>query len=304
MTENTMHSVGQDTRPVVVGVDGSESSAHAAIWAAAEAQRRGVALTVVHALNLPNSAVPPIEPTGYAQRRRAEGTGLLDKATTALRARYPELTLDVELTDLDPAHTLVDFSRTAALTVTGSRGHGGFAGMLLGSVSRKLAAHSQSPLTVVRRPPPSPNAADLVVLGIGPEPCESAARYAFETARRDGLGLIALRAWWSNAMRTGVAGLGAMYLGDPEQDRRSAVAVAEGAVEKLHTEYPDVTVNITATEGNAVPALIDAARAARLLVLGTHRHHGPLSVGPGYVVDGVLAHCPTPVTVVPEHSGL
>ncbi len=290
----------QPPQPVVAGVDGSESSAYAAIWAAEEAERRGVTLTLVHALNLPDSAVPPIEPTGYAQRRRAEGTTLLDKAVTGVRARFPDLMLDVELTDLDPAHTLVEFSRTASLVVTGSRGHGGFTGMLLGSVSRKLAAHAHCPVVVVREEATEPESSDLVVLGIGREPVPEAARYAFETARRERVDLVVLRAWWPNAMRTGVVGLGSMYAGDPETDHRAAIAEAEHAIKPLRGEFPDVTVRVTTSEGNAVPVLIDAARAARLVVLGAHRRRGPLSVGPGYVVEGVLAHCPTPVVVVPE----
>ena len=290
----------QSPRPVVVGVDGSETSAYAAIWAAEEAERRGATLTLVHALNLPDTAVPPIEPTGYAQRRRAEGTTLLDKAVTGVRARFPDLMLHVELSDLDPAHTLVELSRTASLVVTGSRGHGGFTGLLLGSVSRKLAAHAHCPAAVVREEAPEPEPSDLVVLGIGREPVPAAARYAFATARREGVDLVALRFWWPNAMRTGVVGLGSMYAGDPEHDHRAATAEVEQAIRAPRDEFPDVTVRVTTGEGNAVPVLIDAARSARLVVLGAHRRRGPLSIGPGYVIEGVLAHCPRPVVVVPE----
>ncbi|HET9169650.1 MAG TPA: universal stress protein [Actinospica sp.] len=296
-----MTTDGNVARPVVAGVDGSESSARAAIWAAGEAARRGTALTVVHGLQLPDSAVPPIEPTGYARRRRAEGIALLDTATTAIRARFPDLTLDVELSDLDPAHALVEFSRTAELLVTGSRGHGGFTGMLLGSVSRKLAAHARCPVVVVREEPPSRETTDIVVLGVGREPIPAAARFAFEAARREGVDLAVLRAWWPNAIYSGVAGLGAMYVGDPARAHGEAIAETEAAIEPLRAEFPDVKVRISAVEGNAVPVLIDAARAARLLVVGAHRRRGPLSVGPGYTVDGVLAHSATPVAVVPDH---
>ncbi|MBR7825623.1 universal stress protein [Actinospica sp. MGRD01-02] len=290
----------QNPRPVVAGVDGSENSARAALWAAGEAERRKTTLALVHALHLPDSAVPPIEPTGYAQRRRAEGTTLLDKAVVGVRAHFPDLQLDVELTDLDPAHALVEFSRTAALLVTGSRGHGGFSGMLLGSVSRKLAEHAHCPVVVVREEPALPEAGDVIVLGIGRNPVPAAARFAFETARREGVDLVAVRAWWPNAMYTGVAGLGAMYVGDPERSRREAIAEIEAAVKPHRAEFPDVRLRMTVSEGNSVPVLVDAARAARLVVVGAHRRRGPLSVGPGYVVEGVLAHCPTPVAVVPE----
>jgi nucleotide-binding universal stress UspA family protein len=51
--------------------------------------------------------------------------------------------------------------------------------------------------------------------------------------------------------------------------------------------------------GNAVTTLIAASTGARLAVLGVHHHHGPLSIGAGYVVQGVLSHARTPVAVVP-----
>jgi nucleotide-binding universal stress UspA family protein len=299
MTENT-HPEKHGPRPVVVGVDGSENSGHAAVWAAEEAERRGTTLTVVHALHLPDPAAAPIEPTGYAQRRHAEGTTLLDKAATALRARFPELTLDLELSGLDPAHALAELSHTAALLVTGTRGHGGFTGMLLGSVSRKLAAHGHCPLVVVHGEP-MPDAAGDIVLGIGSDPGEATTRYAFEAARRRGACLIVLSAWRPNAMDTGMAGVGTVYADSPSAERRDAITSAETATKPLRDEYPDVTVRIDAVEGNAVTVLLDAARGAQLLVVGEHRRRGPLWVGPGYVVDGVLAHSTAPVAVVPEH---
>ena len=289
-----------DSRPVVAGLDGSESSAYAALWAAGEADRRGTTLVLVHALHLPDSAVSPIEPAGYAETRRAEGTALLDKAVVGVRAHFPNLQLDVELSDDEAARALVEFSRSAALVVTSSRGRGGFKGMLLGSVSRKLAAHVQCPLVVVREEPAPPAAEDVIVLGVGREPVPGAARYAFEAARREGVDLVAVHAWWPNAMYTGVAGLGAMYVGDPERSHREAVAEVEATIEPLRAEFKDVTARVTVSEGNSVPVLVDAARAARLVVLGARRRRGPLSVGPGYVVEGVLGHCPTPVAVVPE----
>ncbi len=58
-------------------------------------------------------------------------------------------------------------------------------------------------------------------------------------------------------------------------------------------------VQLVAADGNTVPALVNAANGARLLVVGAHRHRGPLAVGAGYVVDGVLARSSVPVAVIP-----
>lgn len=74
---------------------------------------------------------------------------------------------------------------------------------------------------------------------------------------------------------------------------------AQTALKPLRDEFPDVNVHLDAAEGNAVELLLGAASRARLLVVGAHRHRGPLAVGAGYVVDGVIAHSPVPVAVIP-----
>jgi nucleotide-binding universal stress UspA family protein len=72
-------------------------------------------------------------------------------------------------------------------------------------------------------------------------------------------------------------------------------------VKALREEFPDVEVKISAHDANTVPALIAAALdGALLVVVGGHRRRGPLSAGAGYVVDNLIAHCPTPVAVVPD----
>ena len=58
-------------------------------------------------------------------------------------------------------------------------------------------------------------------------------------------------------------------------------------------------VETRVVRGNAVPALIDAARGSRLLIVGAHRRRAPLAVGAAYVVQGLLSHAETPIAVVP-----
>lgn len=303
MTGNVLQPTGlfafdEAPLPVVVGVDGSANAESAAAWAAVEAERRGAALIVVHAVSVPDAPSAPIEPGEHVTRRRAEGRVLLDRTVGALRERFPGVHIQAELSDLSPAHALTAHSRAASLVVTGTRGHGGFVGMLVGSVSRKLAAHAACPLVVVRATEPE-DSIDEVVLGVGPRPSPAAVRYAFEAARSLGVELTVIRAWWPQAVYSGVAAAGAMYVGELDTARDDAVAGAEAAVAELRGEFPDVKVRVCSAEGNAVPALVDAARGARLLVVGGHRHRGPLAVGAGYVVEGVIAHSPTPVAVVP-----
>ena len=294
-----MNEITRETaRRVVVGVDGSENSARAAVWAAREAASRHVPLTVVHALHLPDGAALAVEPVEHAKRRRAEGGRLLDLAARSLRDGFPDLEITTELSELSAARTLSALSLRSALVVTGTRGHGGFAGMLLGSVSRRLAAHAHSPLVVVRGGEPE-DQREEVVLGIEPGQPADAIRYAFAAAQRHGALLHAVRVWWPHSTYTGPMGID---FADFEQIRTQEGEAVEHLIEPFRAAFPDVKVEITAVNGNPVPVLIETARGARLLVIGTHRHYGPLSVGAGYVAEGLLAHSPTPVAVVPTHE--
>jgi nucleotide-binding universal stress UspA family protein len=283
-------------RGVVVGVDGSAGSEVAARWAAQEARRRDLPLTILHAFHLPDAAATA--PPDYAEHRRAEGRMLAARTASAIKTLHPELLVTTELSDHSAAHALQAAGRAAALIVTGTRGRGGFTGMLLGSVSRALAAHATCPLVVV----PGQTAlgpGGKVVLGVGPRHSEAAIQYAFEAAQRHGAALTVARAWWPAPWGATMGSPGGMYELDPGPFRQNSKTDVLAAIKPLRDEYPDVTVRVEIPDGNAVDALLQAARSARLLVVGTHRRHGPLTVGAGYVVDGVIAHSRVPVAVVP-----
>ena len=185
---------------IVVGVDTSDNATRAALWAAREAEARGLALHVVHALNLPAVSAMPLEPPEYAAKQHAYATALLDTVIGKVRDQYPETAVTVEVSELSAPQTLVTLSRNARLVVTGTRGHGGFAGLLLGSVSLKLAAHSHCPAVVVRGEEPG-EPLNEVVLGIEPGEHEAPIRYAFDAAFAYGAALRVVRAWQPEPMR-------------------------------------------------------------------------------------------------------
>ena len=141
------------TERVVVGVDGSESSAAALKWAARYARATGATIRAVLAWHYPSAAgVPPVGVTPPSVEAEVEKTrmDLIDKAVTGALGTEPPVTIERKSAYGHPAQVLIDESADADLLVVGNRGYGGFTGMMLGSVSTHCVTHAHCPVTVVR----------------------------------------------------------------------------------------------------------------------------------------------------------
>jgi nucleotide-binding universal stress UspA family protein len=139
---------------IIVGVDGSDSSRAALQWAYDEAAHHGANLNVVAVWAPPTMPMSPpygaLPAEGYADQPRKEALALLERFTADLEKRDPAVGISSSIEEGTPAKVLIERSKEADLLVVGSRGHGGFAGMLLGSVSQHLVAHANCPVVVVR----------------------------------------------------------------------------------------------------------------------------------------------------------
>jgi len=134
---------------IVVGVDGSPSSLAALSWAARQADLTGSTLEIVMAWEWPASygwAVPV--PTDFDPEEDVRNA--LEDALASVRATYPDLSVDPRVVSGHPAPILVEASKGADLLVVGSRGHGEFVGMLIGSVSEYCAVNGHCPVVVHR----------------------------------------------------------------------------------------------------------------------------------------------------------
>ena len=138
---------------IVVGVDGSAGAQEALRFAASEAKLRGDRLRAVIVWHVPTMAYgggfgPAVSPTEFEDNARAT----LEAALAAVGDEVAGLEVEQAVRTGQPALVLVEEAQDADLLVVGSRGHGGFVGLLLGSVSQQCAHHASCPVVVVPHP--------------------------------------------------------------------------------------------------------------------------------------------------------
>ncbi len=133
---------------IVVGVDGSEQSKETLRFALEEARRRHTRLHVVHAF----WEWEPIPGTRELELDRSpeEREAWLVALVREVVGEVTDVEIKESTVDDDAAPALLDAARNAELLIVGSRGQGGFAGLLLGSVSQQCAQHASCPVVIVR----------------------------------------------------------------------------------------------------------------------------------------------------------
>jgi len=134
---------------ILVGVDGSDRSVEALEWAARYAEITGSTLRAVMSWEWPTSyGWGLVVPSDYDPA--VDATKLLDQLLAPVRAAHPAIEIEEGVVEGHPAPVLVNESADADLLVVGSRGHGEFVGMLIGSVSEHCVSNAHCPVVVVR----------------------------------------------------------------------------------------------------------------------------------------------------------
>lgn len=241
----------------------------------------------------PGSALMGPEAEATADPARAERLQLLAQAEHRVREAHPDLVVTTKLVHQSPAGALVDASRQADLLVVGTRGRGGFARLLLGSVSMRVAAHSHCPVVLPRSLGLEASRSGDIVLGLEHAESQDAVLFAFQAAARAGIGIHAVHAW------APYPGHAQIYISDTDILARLAAEDMVAVLKDARERYPAVPVKIDVARGHASAVLAAVPRGARLTVVGAHRHHGPLSPGVGPVIQGLLGQAESPVAVVP-----
>ncbi|MEU4512219.1 universal stress protein [Nonomuraea wenchangensis] len=270
-------------RHILVAVDGSAPATAAVEWAAADAARRGLGLRLVHVCG----QCPRDE---YATEFCAEA---LATAGDLARELAGGVEVGAELMLGDPAEVLIGESHHADTLVVGSRGLGGFTGLLVGSVSMAVAGHAAGPVVVVRGA--ATKTYGRVVTGYDGSPhAEAALQYAVEQARARGIPLHVVHAWQTPVFSPYLAACNTVLV---NVYREETGAVAE-SVALWREKNPDVEITDEALTGHPVGVLARAGAAADLVVVGSRGLGGLAAAVLGSVSQGVLHHVTCPVAVV------
>jgi nucleotide-binding universal stress UspA family protein len=267
---------------VLVGVDGSPGAVRALRWAAGEAARMGVPLTVC-------CVVPPVvrELPVLAEHW---GTEVLAAAEEHVRAEWPRLPVRTVPGHGDASSELLRLSTGHRLLVVGSPGDSGLAKLPVGAVAVHLVAHARCPVVVV--PPSQVNPGAPVLVGVdGSELNRPAVEYAFAAADRAGVPLVALS---SLHVRRPETAFGA----DLAAER--LVELARAAVGAWAEKLPHVAVQQRVVAGPPARELVNASAAASLTVVGSRGHGAMTALLLGSVSRQVVQEAASPVALVRE----
>lgn len=286
-------------RPIVAGVDGSESSLQAVSWAAHEAALRNVPLTLVTTMFVPGAYGMPVGvPASFFEEEELECKARLVRAEEVATRAVPGHTLEIDTAFCmgAPSGELVERSKSALMVVVGANRHGIIDRTVLGSVSAAVVTHAHAPVAVVRDLPHTEinDVAGPVVVGVdGSANSEPAISAAFEEAALRQVELVAVHAWSDVELHAPF----------PSDVDWTQVESHEGAIlsESLAgraEDFPDVQVRPVVVMDQPVRNLREQAERAQLLVVGSRGRGGFASMLLGSTSRALLHTVTCPLLIV------
>ena len=283
------------TKPIVVGINGSERSEAALAWALQRASHHKIPVIALYAVD-DRWVSPDIQ---YQELVREAGKELLQKAKDSARAQVPDVEVQIELRHGSAGAALREASKEASMVVVGAHDRHWLDGGPLTDRALQVVSASDSPVAVI---PPTPDKDRRgVVVGVdGSEESLQAVAVAAAEADRAGDELtvvLALRrpARWLEA-RMPTSGMAETIV---EEDK---VVLAE-SVAGLRDKYPDLVINQRLeTDTEPAKALVNAAREARLLVIGSRGRGAFSRLVLGSTAHAVLLNVPCPTIVTRLHE--
>ena len=289
-----------DASKWVVGVDGSDCSHHAALWAAANAGGRASELQLASTWSVPVSAA-------MSPMSSLVSDSTIDSIEQATASAVADLVSRLEPSTSVPVTTsvahggaaplLLDAASHSSLLVVGSRGRGGFARLLLGSTSTQCATHSTTPVAVIPATATTARPHSILVASDGSRHALAALRWAVDFAD-PGSTIECLSVW-----DTTPVAVGADQLYFPEASNLARERLDHLTAEVLR-ESPrtDVEVQHVFVEGRPRAVLAERAAQSDLLVFGA-RGHGAIGAAIlGSISTWLLHHVGIAMVVVPHRS--
>jgi len=286
------------TAPIVIGYDGSPGSVSALHWAAAAADRAMAPLRILEAFELmivtrptPGSVVP-------LEAVRATRERGLDAVAQSIREQYPGLRIETSLVGGSAPKVLFDGAQDARLVVLGSRGLGGWSGLLVGSVAVQVSTHAECPVVVIPHDlRPHAHEGPTVVVGVdGSKTSAKAIDFAFDQAEGMHAQVVALHAWTSPFL-TYAEGASMLQFDEQQIQEEARLLVAE-SVAGAAADHPDVKWTTELVTRSAAQALVRRSESADLLVLGSRGRGGFSGLLLGSVSQSALHHTQCPTAIV------
>jgi len=285
------------SRPVVVGVDGSEEAARAVRWGAAEAHRRRLPLRLVEAF--PWNIDRAVDQAAPGDRHRDivldHARRALAAATDAATALYPRLDVSHQIVVGSPDDVLAAEGRQAQLLVLGDRGLGRIEGVLAGSTAVTMVTHTPCPVAIVRgRELDSADGSVPVVVGVDSSPAtEAALAFAFEAAAGRRVPLVAVHTWSDMLLNPGPAAQ--QYMDEAQEYGRRQLAERMG---EWAAKFPDVPVEQIVAWDHPARLLLELTERSQLAVVGSRGHGEFIGMILGSVSNALIHKASCPVVVV------
>ncbi|MEU6166938.1 universal stress protein [Streptomyces tanashiensis] len=281
------------SRPVTVGVDGSEGSVAAVDWAADEAALRGDGLRLVYATRWAEHQLGAMKVSHEDRADAAEG--VLAETERRVGSRQPDLALTADEVEDAPVSVLLAAAAGAELLVVGSHGLGSVRGFIVGSVGQEVIADAERPVVLVRpgyeKDSSGGSGKDSrrkVVVGLDVNDVkDELLHFAFDFAGRHRVPLEIVHTWHESFV----------HHADAAAKDEKAAALA-GAVRPFRDRFPGTEVTEVSAPGRPAEHLIEAASDARLVVVGRRRAARGSHIGS--VTHAVIHHASCPVAVVPH----
>lgn len=282
----------------VVGVDGSECSRHAALWASANIENRANELQLASAWSMPVSMTTnPMMPITTASTIDALEEAALTTVSDLARSLSPTVSVPITTSvgQSGAASLLLDAAHHSDLVVVGSRGRGGFSRLLLGSTSTQCATHSSSPVAVIPLTAPAARPQSIVVAFDGSPNAVAALEWVTRFADPESV-IDCVFVWDTTPISVGSDQFFFPEASDLAQERFEHL-IADATREHHRA---DITVRSVFVEGPPRASLAAAAATCDLLVMGA-RGHGAIGAAVlGSVSTWLLHHAHSAMVVVPH----